>query len=139
MTKVTGLDALRRKLNALGPATKTEIRSVLQVSANEMVSLAKSLVAPNTQSGDLQLSIHSRPGRHDLAIEVAAGGAATTREVRAGSGVEYDYALANEFGTSEMEAQPFFWPSYRAIKKRAKNRATRAVRKAARAAVAGGG
>lgn len=136
MGKVQGLDQLKRKLAQLGPVTKTEVKKVLQQSADEMVVLAKGLAA--VDDGDLQMSIRSQPGRHDLAIEVRAGGEATTREVRAGSGVTYDYALANEFGTSQMEERPFFWPSYRSVKKRAKNRATRAVRKAAKRVAAGG-
>lgn len=136
---IKGLDELRRKLAALGPATKAEVRKVIETSANEMVALAKSLAALNVDSGDLQMSIRSQPGRHDLAIEVRAGGELTTREVRKGSGVEYDYALANEHGTVDMPEQPFFWPSYRSVKKRAKGRATRAIRKAARAAIAKGG
>ena len=136
MTKIKGLDALKRKLEALPKATRAEVRGVLEQSATEMVMLAKSL-AP-VDDGTLQMSIHQRPGRHDLAVEVAAGGEATTREVRSGSGVDYDYSLAMEFGTSEVAERPFFWPAYRAIKKRAKGRATRAIRKAARAAAAGG-
>jgi HK97 gp10 family phage protein len=136
MAKIQGLDALKRKLAALPRETKREIRGVLEKSATEMVVLAKGL-AP-VDDGNLQMSIRQQPGRHELAVEVRAGGEMTTREVRAGSGVDYDYSIAVEFGTSDTAEQPFFWPSYRAIKRRAKNRATRAVRKAARAAIAGG-
>lgn len=137
-TKIQGLASLQRKLAAIPNATKAEVKKVLEVSAAEMVALAKSLAAANVDSGDLQLSIRQEPGANDLAIVVRAGGEMTTREVRAGSGVEYDYAFANEHGTVEMPEQPFFWPSYRSVKKRAKSRASRAIRKGVRRAIAGG-
>jgi hypothetical protein len=47
---------------------------------------------------------------------VQAGGDLTTTEIREGSGVEYDYALAFEHGTSRQPARPFFWPTYQARK-----------------------
>lgn len=45
-----------------------------------------------------------------LHLLITAGGEATTKT--SPSGWEYDYALAVEYGTSKMDAQPFFWPSY---------------------------
>jgi len=125
---IFGLSQLERKLRAIPKATRVEIRGVLQKSASEMVTLAKAL-APSDE-GDLVASIRQEPGRNDLAVVVRAGGDATTRN-------GYDYALAIEHGTSDTPEQPFFWNSYRAIKKRAKSRATRAIRKAARAAAGG--
>lgn len=135
-SSVKGLRELNRKLAALPRETKAEVRGVLEKSATEMVMLAKGL-AP-VDDGNLQMSVRQQPGRHDLAVEVRAGGDLTTREVRAGSGVDYDYSIAVEFGTSDTPEQPFFWPAYRAIKKRAKGRATRAIRKAARIAAGAG-
>jgi HK97 gp10 family phage protein len=67
---------------------------------------------------ELLQSIRVEPGRRPLQALVKAGGPLTTRAVRKGSGVTYDYSLANEFGTRKMKAQPFFWPSYRLMKKR---------------------
>lgn len=125
---IFGLSQLERKLRAIPKATRVEIRGVLEKSATEMVSLAKTL-APSDQ-GDLQASIKQEPGRNDLAVVVKAGGEATTRN-------GYDYSLAIEHGTVDTAEQPFFWNSYRAIKKRAKGRATRAIKKAARAAAGG--
>jgi HK97 gp10 family phage protein len=140
-TKIKGLTELQKKLAAMPKATKEEIRKVLDTSADEMVSLAKALVSPNVHSGDLQMSIRKGPGRHKLAVEVMAGGPMTTRHVengKAGYSYEYDYAFANEHGTIDMPEQPFFWVSYRSVKRRANRRATRAIRKAAKRAIAGG-
>lgn len=128
---IFGLSQLERKLRAIPKATRVEIRGVLEKSAAEMVTLAKAL-AP-VDSGALRDSIRSEPGKNDLSVLVMAGGEATTVAARSGQG-DYDYSLGVEFGTAENEEQPFFWNSYRAIKKKAKSRATRAIRKAARTA-----
>jgi HK97 gp10 family phage protein len=56
------------------------------------------------------------PGSSPLEYAVQAGGDLTIKEVREGSGVDYDYALAFEFGTSRQPARPFFWSTYQARK-----------------------
>lgn len=56
------------------------------------------------------------PGANDLEWIVQAGGALTTKEVREGSGVQYDYALGFEFGTSRQAARPFFFNTYEAMR-----------------------
>ncbi|MBR0695947.1 HK97-gp10 family putative phage morphogenesis protein [Bradyrhizobium lablabi] len=66
------------------------------------------------KSGKLKSTITVRRKRNDLDLEVVAGGDATTKELRAGSGVQYDYALASEFGTAHEPAQPWFYSTYRA-------------------------
>ncbi|WP_165421307.1 HK97-gp10 family putative phage morphogenesis protein [Bradyrhizobium sp. Leo170] len=68
------------------------------------------------ETGALEASCTVAPGADDLEYIVQAGGDMTTREVRDGSGVPYDYAEAFEFGTSRQPARPFFWPTYRAMK-----------------------
>jgi HK97 gp10 family phage protein len=60
-------------------------------------------------SGKLAESIRLERGRHPLRVLVRAGGPLTTKD-------GYDHALANEFGTEKLQAQPFFWPAYRANK-----------------------
>ena len=78
------------------------------------------------------------------AVLVRAGGALTTRSgagdqgfvrefARAvrGKDANYDYALAQEFGTQHIPAQPFFWPTYRARKRRIR----RAIKDSAKAAI----
>lgn len=133
-SKMQGLEALTRKLAAIPKATRSEIRKVLEQSADEMVSLAKGLVPKDT--GVLASTIEKGPGRHDLSVQVRAGGEATTVPARDGQG-EYDYSRGIEFGNSNTPESPFFWNSYRAVKKRAKGRASRAVRKAAKSATGG--
>jgi hypothetical protein len=44
---------------------------------------------------------------------VTAGGFDTTKQVRQGTGMAYDYALAVEFGTTKEAAEPFFFSTFR--------------------------
>ncbi|OAM77699.1 HK97-gp10 family putative phage morphogenesis protein [Devosia elaeis] len=133
--KVQGLDRLQKKLRRMPEQAKTDIRKALNQSADEMVDMAKSL-APR-EDGTLQNSIQKEDGRHELSINVVAGGPETTTSVDGGA-YEYDYALAQEFGTSKMKPTPFFFPAYRAIRKRIRGRVSRATTKAAKQVASGG-
>ena len=44
---------------------------------------------------------------------MTAGGDLTTKEIRQGSGEDYDYARAVEFGSVNAPAEPFFYNTYR--------------------------
>lgn len=133
---VEGLDRLRRKLLALPKRAKTEMAAALRQSADEITALQRNL-AP-VEDGTLRSSIESTVSNEGLRVTISAGGPATTKPVREGADAEYDYALGIEFGTENMPAKPFFFPGYRAVRKRVKSRMSRAVNKAAKA-VAGGG
>jgi HK97 gp10 family phage protein len=67
-------------------------------------------------TGDLEASCVVVRGNSDLEVFVQAGGELTTKEIREGSGVQYDYALGFEFGTSRQPARPFFYNTYNARK-----------------------
>ncbi|MBS9477655.1 HK97 gp10 family phage protein [Ancylobacter sp. VKM B-3255] len=128
MARSPDLARLRRRLMAIPKAVKAELQPTLEKSADEVVATAQRL-AP-VDDGTLRDSIRREPGEHDLEVRVEAGGEATTREVRRGIGVGYDYALAVEYGTIDTPAQPFFWPAYRLSRNRIKSRAKRAISKA---------
>lgn len=121
---VQGLDALNKKLAAMPAAAKTEIRAALDEGADRMVTLARGLAS--VDSGDLRNSIRKEPGRHELAVDVVAGGPLTTRAVRHGLEPDYDYAAKIE------HESPFFYPAYRALKKSIRARLSRAYRNAAK-------
>lgn len=70
--------------------------------------------APVGETGHLRDSIRVRRGRKTLEFVVEAGGTDTTKDIRSGAGVEYDYARAIEFGTTKMPAHPFFYTTARA-------------------------
>lgn len=122
------VQAFKRRLAQIPPKAKREAYAKLLEGAREMAGAMRS--AAPTKSGALAGSIRIETEEANLRVFLKAGGAATTREVRKGSGVSFDYARAQEFGTSDQPAQPFFWPSYRLLKKRVRSRAVRAIGKA---------
>lgn len=97
-------------------------------SAVEMVATAKRLVPE--ESGTLRESIRYSAGRRRGGFIVEAGGPTTTKPVRHGADASYDYALGQEYGTSDTPAQPFFWPAFRLTRKTHRGRVARALRKA---------
>ena len=113
MTKDSGLAAFQRKMAAMPKAMRLAVAPAVEQSADEMVDMAKRL-AP-VDDGELRDGIAHGPGDHELA-----------RTVRANA----FYAGWVEFGTLKSDPRPFFWPAYRLIRKRVKNRIRRAVGKA---------
>jgi len=93
----------------------------LKAIADQLASDIKS-AAPVGETGKLQSSVRVRRGKDTLEYYIFAGGPDTTKEVRQGSGVFYDYALAIEFGTKKMEAQPFFYSTYQLKKEEVRNK-----------------
>lgn len=134
--KVMNTERLLRKLAALPEAAKADIRPALEKSAAEIVALAKSLVP--TDSGALRDSIGwtwgSAPEGSRVLGTVAAGDLTIT--LFAGSSDAY-HARWIEFGTVKMNRQPYFFPAYRALRKRSLRRIKAAGRKAAKRVAAG--
>lgn len=129
--RVLGRELLKKKLAALPAAVRTEVQSELNKAAGDVVAAQKSLAAGNVDSGDLQMSIRFTPfSRGGIGVIFEAGGPMTTKEVRNGSGVNYDYALANELGTQDMLAQPFFYPGFRRKRASIRRRASKGLRNA---------
>ncbi|WP_439374946.1 hypothetical protein [Bradyrhizobium sp. DASA03120] len=94
------LDVLREQAFRLSDAQREALRGLEQ----------------SPESGALEASCTVAKGESELEYLVQAGGDMTTKEVREGSGVEYDYALAFEFGTSRQPARPFFFNTYNAMR-----------------------
>lgn len=123
-------------------ATRVEIRAAMEQSANEIVDVMRNL-AP-VDSGDLRNSINWTWGEAPSGALVLgktrksmAAKAGLSLTIYAGGGSEF-YARFVEFGTVNMPAQPFFYPSWRLGRKRARGRVSRAVNKAAKKVAAGG-
>jgi HK97 gp10 family phage protein len=89
--------------------------SELNSQGDQLVSLMES-VAPRGETGALEHSIRKIPGKSATQVRIVAGGRETVRP--AISSKPYDYARADEFGTQNMPAKPFFWPTYRLRKKK---------------------
>ncbi len=127
MAKITGRRNIAQRLSRIPKAVKAAVKPALDKSADELVAAQRSL-APS-DDGTLRASIQWHESG-ELKRTVEAGGPSTTRPVRSGAGVTYDYAVAQEFGTQKMPANPFFWPGYRLTRKRIRNRIKRAISKA---------
>jgi HK97 gp10 family phage protein len=79
--------------------------------------VAAGITAEGVVSGALKHSVRVIPDRNkDTIVRVAAGGELTTRP--SVSTRPYDYARADEFGTQKMAPHPFFFPTYRLLRKR---------------------
>lgn len=131
---VEGVDALTRKLTVVIPAkVEAATRAAMEKGADELVAMMKRL-AP-VDSGDLRDSIAwtwgAAPRNSIVLAKSSPDGKGMRIVVYAGDDFAF-YARMVEFGTVKSAAQPFFFPSYRAMKKRIKSRVNRAMRKAIR-------
>jgi HK97 gp10 family phage protein len=112
-------DDLETYLNALPDQLREHLSDVLREQAfllSDAQRQALQGLEQDPETGALEASCTVAPGADDLEYIVQAGGDMTTKEIRDGSGVPYDYSEAFEFGTRHQEARPFFWPPYRATK-----------------------
>ncbi|MGA6113360.1 HK97-gp10 family putative phage morphogenesis protein [Agrobacterium radiobacter] len=144
MTRILNLDRLNRKLAKLPAVAKQMIRQAMEAKANEIVAMMKNLVP--VDDGTLRDSIgwtwgKAPKGSLTLASVQATGDNGMTLTIYAGN-KEAFYARWVEFGTARHEngglfagsihpgttAQPFFFVSWRANKRRT----VRAIRKASR-------
>jgi HK97 gp10 family phage protein len=150
--KIIGLQKLQRKLDALPQKVKTRIRGAMEEGAAEIVAMAKSL-AP-ADSGTLRDSIGWTWGRAPKGAmtlgKVQSVGGDLTITVYAGNSEAF-YARWVEFGTAAhtaggkfagadipaIPAQPFFYVSFRTLRRRAKSRITRSINKAAKEVASG--
>ncbi|EJW12736.1 phage protein, HK97, GP10 [Rhodovulum sp. PH10] len=152
--KMQGRERLLAKMAAIPKAQRAAMRPVLEEAAREVTSMQRRLVP--VRSGALLRSIGYTFGRYRAENAnvrgVSAGGDADPNlsvTLHAGDAEAY-YAAFVEFGTSAHTAggkfkgahhpgsmaRPFFYPVFRALRRRIKARITRAMRKAAREAAA---
>lgn len=97
----------------------------LNAQADALTSLIES-VTPIGPTGELVHSVRKIPGKSDTQVRIVAG---SPKTIKAG----YQYPRADEFGTVNMPAKPFFFPSYRLMKKKMistmKRRITASIKK----------
>ena len=118
------LERVLARMNSIPKAVRTSLKPTLDKSAAELISLQKQF-APKDEH-NLEDSIGSEPGDHDLAVRVTAGDESTIVD-------GYQYAIGQEFGVPDrMQANPYFRPAYRLLRKRILLRMKRAIRKVTR-------
>lgn len=146
MVSVKGRERLRAKFRRMPEKVRAAVVGTLPLAADDLVAMQKRL-APHDK-GNLRESIRKEAFENQddaYRIKVVAGGtAATRRVVREGSGKVIDEAVLIEFGTKKHKAggkfagaripdqppRPFFFPAYRALKRRIKSKIARAISKA---------
>lgn len=128
-TTVRNLDKLRAKLRRMPDEVKREIRGALEKNANELTEMQRRLVP--VDDGDLRDSIQWEWGSGDESRIGVKGQEGLAITVTAGNERIF-YAGFREFGTVKLAAAPFFFPSYRALRRRMKSRISRGQNKAIR-------
>lgn len=131
MARNVSVEEYKRRCMAIPPAVKEAAYARLVEHGQKMANTMKA-AAPR-KTGKLANSIVLETDAGRLRIAIKAGGKATTTEVRKGSGVSYDYARGQEFGTVKMQRNPFFWPIYRLLKKSMRSAVKRSMTKAIKA------
>ena len=129
---VQGLADFQRRWGAIPDRVKAEVRKAMEDVAEEIVSQMYA-VAPHL-TGDLAGSIGWTWGdapKGSLTIgTVGKTEYATLRITIYAGDKDAFYARWQEFGTTKMPANPFFYPVWRAKSKSARNRITRAIGRA---------
>lgn len=125
-----GVKELEKKLLAMPKRVEIAARKAMEKGAQEMVDMAKRLVP--VDQGDLRESIAWTWGEAPKGSVVLAESEPDARGLKI-TVYATDYkARWIEFGTIKMRAQPFFFPSYRTLRKRIQSRIKREVKKAVR-------
>ncbi len=133
---VHGFKELERKFDAIPEAMRKEVARKLEDIADDIVAQMYSL-APH-RTGDLAGSIGWTWGESpsgSMTIGHVQGNEYGAMRITIYAGDEGAfYAAFQEFGTVDMPANPFFFPVWRANKKKVKSGVSRAVAKAVKTA-----
>jgi len=137
---VKGVEQLRARFRRIPQNLQAEIERTMETQAKKIVADMKRLV--RVDKGALRDSIGwtwgdvpsgamtigtVAPSRREqiMAIKIYAG----TRDKSLGDRDAF-YGVFQEFGTQNMAANPFFWPTWRRSRTRVKSAMSRALRKA---------
>lgn len=138
MSDDNGLNALKRRLDAIPKEIKDELQKTLLKQANDLADSMRQLAPEDT--GALKESITVTPGGQSTPPYSQPGGEHVVPEnavaVTAGDeGVRYPHLV--EYGVAHADAQPYFWPAYRSHRRRIKNAISRAIPRAIKKYLAG--
>jgi len=127
MARDDGFKDFARRMAKVPNTIRAETTKAIALNAAEWVRVSRATAPKDPEDGTpLHDSIRSHATETGGQV-VRAGGPTTTKDSPGGP---YDYAIGQEFGNSEHEASPFFWPVYRSFKKRWAARRSRAMNKA---------
>lgn len=133
---VKGLTEWQRRWESIPEAMRVNVRAEMEDIADDIVQQMYSL-APQ-DSGDLAGSIGwtwgEAPSGSVVLGEVGGRQYGAMRLTIYAGDKDTFYARFQEFGTVKMPANPFFFPTWRANRRRVRGRMTRAIKKAVREA-----
>ena len=138
---VQGLDALKRRFEAIPHKIIDDLKPVMERYADRIVGHMRNLVPEKegklkrsigwtwgaAPAGSLKIGNVGGRAFGKLSITIYAGDDSTI--VANSRGVEFQNALIQEFGTSNSPASPYFYPSWRLERRAAKGAMTRSIRK----------
>ncbi|MEZ2406930.1 HK97-gp10 family putative phage morphogenesis protein [Bosea sp. RCC_152_1] len=130
-----GLADLKRRIDAVIANVRSTVDPALKRSADEIADVQRSLAERSRDSGALIESIAVTMGPGQTPPYSQPGGSHTVPEhsvaITAGNS-EVRYPHLVEYGAAHAAAQPFFWPGFRLMRRRAQERIKRSVSKAVR-------
>lgn len=147
-TKLQRRERAIRRMRTLPEAVKARAKVQMRANAEELAALMRRRAPVKTGALRDSIRVEDHSDESGIRFKVKAGGRPTMKKVRSGvqrsdflaavasalrSGRpankgEYDYAVGTELGNSQVQAQPFFYPSARQTKKRDKRRLNKAAK-----------
>ena len=154
MARIEGLDRLKMKLRTLPLAVEAALKPIMEKTADEVVAMARNLVP--IEDMELHDSINWVWGDAPPDARIVLGSVKSSKRgnlritIFAGDDKAF-YARWVEFGTAPhinggwfagtkhpgTRPSPYFYPSWRANRRKAKTRVSRAINKAAKRVAAG--
>ncbi|MGP4690635.1 HK97-gp10 family putative phage morphogenesis protein [Agrobacterium cavarae] len=130
-----GLAETMAAFDRIARAPREAVIQALAKEANKFADTAEGFAESSRDTGALIDSISvTMPGRSTPPFSQPGGSriAGETEVIVTVGDTNARYAHLVEYGTSETEAQPFFWPAYRLLKNGMRANINRAVKKAVR-------
>ena len=137
LATVEGMAKFKARIQRIPGRTRAAMTAALEEGADELVAMMQRLApVAHVDGGQLRDSIKREwttgaqgDGATERGAQLSAkGDAGLAITISAGDKIAY-YARWVEHGTAQQPAHPFFFPSYRALKKRISARINRAMRK----------
>jgi len=128
-----GLNETMAAFDRITRAPREAVIPALMKSGHELAAAQKTLAETSRDTGDLIESIEvTAPGQHTPPYSQPGGSriAGETEVLVTAGNSDVRYPHLVEYGTANAEAQPFFWPALRLLRKRLQNRINRAAKKA---------
>ena len=131
---VKGLDRLNRRWRAIPKNARINVRAAMEDLASDIVEemWSRAPFRDGVLSGSIGWTWGDAPAGSMTIGKVGGKEYGAMRITIYAGGGEAFYARFHEFGTQDMPANPFFFPVWRARKRRVKGRISRAMSKSIR-------